>query len=410
MMCISKEAARRYLIEYQELAAPRRLAGEEDIERFLGKVGCIQFDPLNKAGRNADLVLQSRVAGYTENTLYRMLYERRSLLDAWDKNMAIIPALDWPYLARTRQRFRERLAEREPQLREARAAILELLEERDSVSSKEIVNGEIVDSAWSPTGTGRAALEYMFACGELLVHHKKGTRKFYSLPERVLSPSLVNAPEPNGRWSDFCRWYVSRRVRSIGLVRGRGGDAWLGMPIGAEERFRVLRSLVDDGELTEVEVSGTPGSYFLPSDQLDKLESKTPLGEASIIAPLDNLIWDRSLVSALFDFDYRWEVYVPKQKRRYGYYVLPLLYGDRFVGRFEPVMDRKSGRLHIENWWWEADAAIDRDAAEALSRALRAFAAFLGAESLSFSDELSGTSHTRDDPSYPICDIILRAR
>jgi hypothetical protein len=101
-----------------------------------------------------------------------------------------------------------------------------------------------------------------------------------------------------------------------------------------------------------------------------------------ILAPLDNLLWDRKLIAALFGFDYKWEVYTPAADRRYGYYVLPLLYEDRFIGRFEPVANRKSGELVVENWWWEQGVTPNQEMTAALKRCLSAFVRFLKLQAL----------------------------
>ncbi|MCG8480752.1 MAG: winged helix DNA-binding domain-containing protein, partial [Spirochaetales bacterium] len=123
MITITKNEAARFLLHYHRLAAPRRLGSEADIVRFIKRVGCIQFDPLNTAAKNADLVLQSRCANYREDTLTRLLYDRRDLLDGWDKNMSIWSVDDWPFFARKRAFFRERYRARDAQFAPVRRLI-----------------------------------------------------------------------------------------------------------------------------------------------------------------------------------------------------------------------------------------------------------------------------------------------
>ena len=103
---------------------------------------------------------------------------------------------------------------------------------------------------------------------------------------------------------------------------------------------------------------------------------------------MDNLIWDRKLVSKIFDFDYKWEVYTPVKERKYGYYVLPIIYNERFIGRFEPIIDRKSNTLLIQNWWWEKDVNVSQDMIDALTICFKNFIKFLNTEKLSIANTL----------------------
>jgi uncharacterized protein YcaQ len=139
--------------------------------------------------------------------------------------------------------------------------------------------------------------------------------------------------------------------------------------------------------LIAVQIEGVPGrTFFLASADLPTLEAvRSGLSarrQAALIAPLDNLVWDRQLLRWLFDFNYTWEVYTPQPKRKYGYYVLPVLYGDRFVGRVDPSFDRKSRVLTLNNWWWEPGIQVSRAMQVALQTCLGDFLRYLQAEGL----------------------------
>lgn len=208
MIHLSKQTAKRYLLEYQNLSRPRILESDEEILCFIRKVGCIQYDPLSKVAKNADLVLQSRCKNYTEETLYRLLYEKRELIDGWDKNMSIWSVSDWPCFARKRARFAERYQAGSAELQEVRNDILHTVKTEGSVSSREVYGNRKVDWAWAPTDIGRAALESMYHGGELVIHHKEGTRKYYGLTEELLPPEIVAAPDPNKTLEEYQEWYV----------------------------------------------------------------------------------------------------------------------------------------------------------------------------------------------------------
>lgn len=390
MLTITREEARKFLLRYHGLYNPRQLASDEAIVDFVQKVGCIQYDPLNKIARNADLVLQSRCKNYSEDVLYRLLYEKRALIDGWDKNMSIWAISDWPYFEGIRTSAKTALANRSKELNSAGNFIRSTLKKREYISSKDIEDTEKVSWSWGPTKVGRAALESMYHCGELVVHHKEGSRKYYGLAERHLPESILRRTNPNKTLEDHQRWFVKRRIGSIGLLWNKSGDAWLGTGLKAEPRSNAIKQLLAKDEIAEVKIKGIEETFYIRQSEIVLLDKTKDSAHASIIAPLDNLIWDRKLILKIFDFDYKWEVYTPDKDRKYGYYVLPILYKDRFVGRFEPVLDQKNKTLLIHNWWWEKGIQVDSRMIDALIICINEFRKFLKAEAISISKNLSG--------------------
>ncbi|MBN2626530.1 MAG: YcaQ family DNA glycosylase [Spirochaetales bacterium] len=384
-MILTKEEARAYLINYQGLAGEKTPSSGENILTHVRKAGCIQYDPLNRTGRNADLVLQSRFAGYREYHLEDLLYRERALIDGWDKMMALWPKEDWPCFARTRARFEERYRARARDFDGVREKIIAHLLEKGPLSSREIPSPTRVDWAWGPTTIVRAVLESMYHRGELLVHHREGTRKFYGLTEDCLPRHIREAPDPYPRDGDHWRWFVRRRVASQGLLWNRSGDgAWLGTPMKKPERTGAIREALDRGEIEELRVEGIPYPLYYPAGETPgSIPSRK--GRISFLAPLDNLLWDRILIRDLFGFDYKWEVYTPEKERKYGYYVLPVLRDNRFAARVEPIFDKKRKILKLENWWWEPGEGQDGRFQEDLVETLRDFAGFLGAQKITLS-------------------------
>ena len=389
MINISKDEARKYILTYQNLSKPRTLESDEEILNFIRKVGCIQYDPLKTTARNADLVLQSRCKNYSEQTLYRLLYEKRQLLDGWDKVMSIWPVEDWPYFQRKRKDFREKYEKRTHELEPVQKKIKKMIGQKGFVFSKDINSNQKVDWSWAPATIARAALESMYHWGELIIHHKEGSRKYYGLAKNLLPPSILKKPDPNQRLDDFHDWYVKRRIAAVGLLWNRPGPAWLGSDLTKDERMRSIKRLLEKDQIAEVRISEVDVPFYLLKKDLGILDTPEKPHEAAIVAPLDNLMWDRNLLSELFEFDYKWEVYTPVKKRKYGYYVLPILYQDRFIARCEPILAPKKRELLINNWWWETGVVINQDMTDALTRCFRDFAAFLDAGKLLISRKLS---------------------
>ncbi|QQO09652.1 DNA glycosylase AlkZ-like family protein [Breznakiella homolactica] len=371
----SKEEIRRYLLSYQHLAGTGEFPGGPSA--FIRRAGCIQFDPLDTVGRNPDLVLQSRFPEYRKGDIDKLLYEDRVLFDVWDKNMAICAVEDWPYFSRFRNHFKPH-AEK---MKGAIKTITAYLEKNESACSSDFALEDKVPWHYGPQRTAKAALECMCYTGKAVVHHKKGTRRYYALAKNHIPGEFYSMKDPNTSDSAFYQWMVLRRVSSIGLLWNRGSDAWLG-PVGfkSEGRSKAFETLAKKGSLIKILAEGISEPLFIAAENLPLLRAAregAPLPETvRFIAPLDNLIWDRKLIKAIFNFDYTWEVYVPQNKRRYGYYVLPVLCGESFIGRIEMKTDRETDTLAVENFWPEEGVYAPGKHGKALDRGLERFAAY----------------------------------
>lgn len=381
---ITREQARHFVLAHQGLWPPGRWAGKQGILAYIRRVGCIQFDPLSIVGYNQELVLQARVAGFRPPLLQELLYQERSLIDGWDKNMSIYCTADWPYFARNREKACHSLRN-SSELECFLPQVLKEIEKRGPLSSRDLSYDQLIDWSWAPTRIARAALETLYFRGELVIHHKARTRKVYDLASRQLPPALLQAPDPNQTEQQYHDWYILRRIGSIGLLWSKAGDAWLGMAgIKSGERSAALQRLLRQGKVIEVAVAGIqPPLYMRNEDKVclaSVLQQSAQECQASILAPLDNLLWERQLAKAMFNFDYRWEVYKPADKRVYGYYVLPVLYGDQFVARFEPSIAKQSRTLVIKNWWWEPGVSQSEQMRAEIQRCLLRFANYLEAD------------------------------
>jgi len=397
-LLLSNQQARRFLLSHQGLWPPRALEGKPGVLAYMRRVRCIQFDPLDIVGRNPELVLQARVADFSPAMLNELLYQERQLLDGWDKNMSIYPVEDWPYFRRGREAARRHAGKSHAQVEAIVPQVHQELEQRGPLSSLELDFGQTVDWAWAPTRLARAALESMYFWGELVIHHKVHTRRVYDLAHRHIPAELLAAPEPNETLEAFHDWYMLRRLGSIGLLWNRGGSAWLGMSeIKSAQRAAALHRLMARGLVREARIEGIETPFYLRSADVPLLDmaAEDVAPRVAILAPLDNLLWDRELVRALFGFDYVWEVYKPVAERRYGYYVLPMLYGDRFIARFAPERDKRNGTLTIKSWWWEPGVSPSQQMQAALRGCFQRFLSYLGAESLHLADDAAGLGWLR---------------
>ncbi len=376
-------AARRLVLEAQGLRPPRSIGRAGGVVGVAERLGSVQFDPIDVVGWSTDLVMQSRVRGYRREHLGRALYKDRSLVHGRDKMACVMPVSDWPLFRRHRNGAAAHYRRRYGELLDGAGRVLDIVRSSGPVSSLEVsreVGGRVISGWGTGARAGRVLLDYLHDTGELAVADRVGTRKVYDLSKRLLG-ELAAKPDPFATEEEYLAWRLWRRVRSLGLADPRDGQGWLGIPVDAACRRDLLRGLVEAGELAPVRVDGTGREWLAEAAAAERPGSpsggRPPAPRAALLAPLDNLLWSRGSAQRLFGLDYRWEVYVPASKRRYGYYVLPVLYGDRFVARAEPVLRGDPPLLELKGWWWEKGAGVSRRMREECLRGLGALAASL---------------------------------
>ncbi|MGF7047645.1 uncharacterized protein YcaQ [Paenibacillus sp. DS2015] len=392
MIQLTNRQARQFLLLKHGLLGEYQFTGKQGVLDFVRQVGCIQYDPIDVCGKNAELVLQSRIRGFTKNMLDELLYQDRFLVDYPDKNLAIIPVEDWPYFERYRQAARQH-AKRYPEMEALAEQVLTHIQNRGVLSSNDLkLDGNFTWQSvihWSSgNNSTRSVLEQMYSTGELIIHHKKGTRKYYDIAGKYIQPNLLNAPEPLKGELEHHKWRVLRRIGAVGLLWNRGSDAWLNIwGLKAEQRNEVFRQLLHEARIVAVAVEQMKDTLYCRAEDLPLIESvlhnPAPKLRCELIAPLDSFIWDRKLINELFGFDYTWEIYTPAIKRKFGYYVLPLLYGESLIGRVEVIADRKAGTLVVKNIWYECGIKPTKKLRTALDSCIQNFALFNGCKTIS---------------------------
>ena len=397
---VAAEAARRFLVARHLLAPARSVEGGLDaIREVFRRLGSVQFDPLAVAGRNHDLVLHARVADYDPAWCDELLYGRRELFEAYNKGLNLLPTSELPWYrvwwdqTVNAQRI---LAENA----EVAEQVLGRIRAEGPLSTRDFERGPTValwGEDWAPSSVVRGVLDAYMVSGVLGLARRDGNRRYYDLVERLFPPDLL-AREVSVR--DQLRHKQLSRFRAHGLLGIWGaGDMWGGLgpsrpdPSRPEHpaRSEIREELVADGVVVPVQVEGIRGKRFVLREEIELLAAPPePPASVGFLAPLDPFMWDRDLLPALFDFDWVWEVYVPEPKRRWGYYVLPVLFRDRLVGRIEPRIDRASGAVRVLGIWWEEGFAPRRadGFVDAMREALRAYLRFAGASRLEWAQHL----------------------
>jgi uncharacterized protein len=381
--------ARRLAVSRQRLAGapPANGQGPEAIMSVAADLGGLQLDPISVVARSHQLVLWSRLGRYDRGDLEGLLWRERRLFEYWTHAAAIVCTEDYPihsllmrrYPSARYARMRAWLAENQAlrrsilgQLRAGGPLPTRALEDRSQTAWR--------SSGWTAGRNVDRMLDALWTQGRIMVAGRQGQQRVWDLAERWL-PAWAPTRRPPER--EVVRLAAQRSLQALGVATARDIDRHFtagrypglaAVLAGLERAGQVERvRLADDGR-------ELPGPWYVHADDLpllERLEAGDWRPRTTLLSPFDNLIINRERTERLFGFHYRMEIYVPKAARRFGYYVLPVLHGDRLIGRVDPAMDRASGRLVVNAVHAEPDAAAA--AGPAVAAAIGELAAFLGA-------------------------------
>jgi uncharacterized protein len=398
-LSIGLTTARRFLLGRQGLWPGRRWQGLAGTAQALRTTEAVQIDPLIVIARNHDLTLHSRVIDYQPEQLDRLLYADRLFFD-YGGTIFIYPIDELPYWRVVMQR-----KGREPRWIEFAQQRPDLIKEvktqlrrRGPLGNRDFEGRADGDNYRSGKDSG-LALYYLWLTGELMTHHRRNFDRVFDFRQNIVLDGL-NRKAPVAQAEDF---FARKALAFMGLSRARTfANSWAGFierRVSLDEAQRRLNQLVDSGEVVSLRVEGWSEPLYALAEAaplLATLEAgaaptewqpldTTTEAEAVFLAPLD-IVSARGRAKVWFDFDYVWEVYKPAHQRRWGYYTLPILYGDQLVARLDPKLDRATNTLLINGLWLEASIlAEDAQFVMALTRGLQRFQQFLGAQSIDLS-------------------------
>jgi uncharacterized protein YcaQ len=376
------ERARRIAIGAQGLAAslPTGRVDLRHLRRVFRHIGALQIDSVNAIERAHHLTLFSRLGIHDRDLLWRALAQRE-IFEYWGHVASFLPVEVWPLL-------RHRMEAFEPWrqirlLQEERPGYIEDLlaevRERGPLAPADLSDpGDREQPYWSTTWThGKLVLEWLFATGRVTTALRRNFTRHYDVVERVIPAEHLNAPAPDREEAQ--RRLLMAAARSLGVATAP--DLADYYRISPREARPLIEELAAGGEMERIEVAGWKDPAFLHP------EATTPrkVERAVLLCPFDSLIWHRDRLERLFDIHYRVEIYVPEKDRRWGYYVFPLLLGDRIVARVDLKADRPGGRLLVPAAYLEEGVAA-REVLPALIEQLQEMAAWLELDTIAVGD------------------------
>ncbi len=399
MLTITIETARRFILGKQGLWPGRRWRDIQGTEQAMHAMEYLQLDPLHILARSQDIQLHSRVLDYTPGMWEDLAYQQRKFFD-WGGWLAVRPMDELPHWRVVMRHERDgdagdsRISRMAVEHAEAIDEMRTILRKRGTVSNRDF---EMATRTRTHSYRGRKdstlALYYLWRTGEVMTHHRENFERVYALTETVAPASLMRESDE----SEVDRFLIRKEVSFFGLSRlSRTSDAFHGRGEPDRAAKKILGAMVAEGDLIEVQVEGWKMVHYALGSDAEVLrdvsagrvpKSWTPLEtttteEVVFLAPLDH-VSARGRAKAVFGFDYMWEVYKPLPQRKFGYYTLPILWGDRLVARFDSKFDRTTNTFVVLGLWLEDEAqGLDEAFAEALACGLARFVTFLGASKL----------------------------
>ena len=391
-MHVSREVARRFLLGRQGLWPGRRWRGMRGTAKAMRAMGDLQLDPLQVVARAHDIALASRVLGYRPDDWAILAYARRQFFEAggW---LAVRPIEELPFYRVVMRRERD-----QPRIRRVVEEHAAAVDEMRAIlaTGREVVNRDFATGDRVRVERYRArkdsglALHYLWRTGEAMVARRERFERVYAAADGIAPPQYLREATDAEADDHLLRRHVGR----MGFARLTAVRWELMRDISGAEVTAWRERALSDGSLLEVEVDGL-GRRLVLGEEAPILETltggrvprawrpleTTTLDEVTLLSPLEPAIHDRERTRVLFGFDYLWEVYTPAHKRRFGYYALPILWGDRLVGRTDLRLDRIANSLLVNGLWLEEPATGDEPAFEAaLCAGMERFRGFVGAE------------------------------
>lgn len=387
---IPNPVARRLFLDRHALCeAPVGPASGQALHDLIERIGFVQVDSINTVARAHDMILWSRRQAYRPPALKRLVEKDRALWEHWTHDASILPVRLHGVWQHRFQRDAQRLqANWKRWFRDGYEAqfdsILNRIARDGPVGTADVGEGEVRGKGgwwdWHPSKT---ALEWLWRTGRLAITRREGFAKIYDLTERVI-PEVHRAPVPAEEITD---WACRSALRHLGF--GTSGEiAAYWNAVGPETAKAWFRGALARGEIIEVEVEGAAGQrrkVFIFADSLGQ-KPPDPTPRLRIVSPFDPALRDRDRAEFLFGFHYRIEVFVPEPKRVYGYYVFPVLEGDRLVGRIDVKAFRDAGALRVKAFWPEAGVKLTKARRAKLEAELDRLAVFAGCERVEFLD------------------------
>ncbi|WNJ15921.1 DNA glycosylase AlkZ-like family protein [Pontibacter sp. G13] len=377
MMEISKTEARKMAMSHQGLLSTKPFgSGKASVKRTVEHLGYIQLDTISVIERAHLHTLWTRNTHFQKNWLYEAI-NQKALFEYWSHAASILPMSEYRYSLPRKHRILSGEKHWFKKDINMMNEVLQIIRSEGPKMSRDFESGNSNGGSWYDWKPVKKALEQLFMEGRLMISHRNKFQKVYDLPERVLPPDIDTSFPTE---SEMAEYYILSHLRSHGLAQISEFcylQGWWKKRVNQK-----IKELLEAEKLLEIKVEGIESTFITTTETVEAIQGKRARKQIHILSPFDNAIIQRKRLKSLFDFDYQIECYVPKPKRKFGYFTLPVLWGTEFIGRLDAKADRKSKEFNVWNIWQEPNTLWDDRMIQSFSSKLRDFSRFHGCDQI----------------------------
>jgi len=368
---ISKKEARLLALSNQGLLKPTH----QSIDA-IKQIGYIQIDTISVTERAHHHVFFSRNPKYQKSEIDQLM-DNKEVFEYWSHAAAYLPMRDFRYSLYRKNLYKKGENHWFPRDKKVEKYVLNRIKAEGALQSKDFENSRNKNHEWYEWKPAKIALTNLFMDGSLMIANRKGFQKIFDLTERVI-PTDTNTITPT--LNEYCNHLIFNTINAHGLST-INEIIYLRKGIKPEVN-KLLKQLVESGEIIPVNIIGSEQTYYTTEELLSDTYNITSTKRVHLLSPFDNVVIQRKRLKELFDFEYLIECYVPEKKRVFGYYTIPILYGDVFVARMDAKADRKIKLFTVKNIWLEPNFKASADFTKKLKKQLNAYATFCGCEEI----------------------------
>lgn len=379
---ITTTDARRILASVHGFDPSKQKNKHEGTMAVLMRHQCIQSDPIDVAGRNADLSLQSRLVDYKPQQLLDLLYDERRLFEYYCKMLSIMPVELYPIFKHKMEAFwrEKRIVAFFKEHKKETKLVLKALE-KGPVSSRELVDMGTMKSGWGHrTNISNVILTRLWISGKAMIHNRNGATKYYALPEQIIPERILNV-DPLTKGDDLLE-IAKIIVNASRLVTARDSNYQWYQVGNTKAVGEILERLEMRGDIFSIQLEGSKEKFYAPMVDKKEWDKPRPLAEDYVrfLAPLDPMLWNRRVFRSVYGREYCWEVYKKAKDRKYGYYCLPVIFNDDYVGLLDPFFRKNDKVLEVRSFHILKSNLSRSRFLRALVQSITGFCSYLGAE------------------------------
>ena len=380
------------MIEKQLTQYKGKKANKKKIYSTINGLGCLQIDTISVVERAHYLTLWSRLGNYQKHHLDSLAYEDRKLFEYWAHAACYVPTEHYRYYIESMKvrenELLQRLKKRTGKGKELINHVINRIKDEGPLASKDFNSEKKGKGGWWNRKEEKIAMDYLYGAGVLAIQRRENFQRYYDLTENVIPSGVEKTPPTDDERTWF---FIEKTMDCLGVIQPKEArEYYQHWAIKLGKTSNQIEELIKQQEnVSSIELEGLRSPHYcLNKDaaRLEEIDDDFKFDEVQLLIYFDNFMWNRERIQRLFGFESKLEIYVPVKERVYGYYHLPILYGDKLVARIEPKMERRENKLIIRGYWTEPEFTETEDYRDKLWKNVEDFAAFHGTKTIEWLD------------------------